>query len=344
MPLKIWNYPVHSILLVWMLLSTTVSLADGPDSEDKDSSATINALVKNIFKVSEKNGVLVLKKTTKGVKKFQEGKNSYWTYKKTIADEKRDYDFSDYASLNRSTAAQAIPDTSLIVAFLDYPASDDRETPNLITLFRSNNPNVPLCSGFINLFLTTEGPLAYGYVESITVRTLRPDDYLVGVKSRGGDGGYYWTDLAFLHMNARCELTPLHRRFAGWNLSEKEDNKCEGSKVDFRFLDSHTVKIDETPVANCPPKSNAGVLDTRQVDLQDLLLHPSLRTERWTNSKTLVASDKPLDFTGFVGPKSGIKYYKEVAVGSTGEGDDGIVRIFVALIFCVPGVLLLGVG
>lgn len=312
MPLKIWNYPVHSIFLVGMLLSTTVSLADGADSDDKDSSVAINALVKNIFKVSEKNGVLVLNKTTMGVKKFQEGKNRYWTYKKTIVDEKRDYDFSDYASLNRFTAAQAIPGTSLIMAFLDYPASDDRETPNLVTLFRSNNPNVPLCSGFINLFLSAEGPYRYGYVESIMVRTLRLDDYLVGVKSRGGDGGYYWTDLAFLYMNARCELTPLHRRFASWNLSEKSESGCEGSEVNYRFLDSHTVKIDETPVVNCPPKPNTGLLETRQVDLQDLLLHPAHRTERWTNSETHITSDKPIDFTGLVGPKSAIKFYQEV--------------------------------
>lgn len=344
MPLRNWIHPVRSIIFVWMLLNATVSLADGPDSEDKDSSATINTLVKNVFKVSEKNGVLVLKKTTMGVKKFQEGKNSYWTYKKTIADEKHDYDFSDYASLNRSTAAQDIPGTSLIMAFLDYPASDDRETPNLVTLFRSSNPNVPLCSGFINLFLSADGPYRYGYVEAITVRTLRPDDYLVGVKSRGGDGGEYWTDLAFLHMNARCEITPLYRRFAEWNHTEKSESGCEGSEVNYSFLDSHTVKIDETPVVNCPPKPNTGLLETRQVDLQDLLLHPALRNERWTNSETHVTSDKPLDFTGFVGPKSAIKYYQEVTEGTTWENTDTSTQFTILLIICVPGVLLLGVG
>jgi hypothetical protein len=32
-----------------MLLNATASLADRPDSEEKDSAATIHALVKNIF-------------------------------------------------------------------------------------------------------------------------------------------------------------------------------------------------------------------------------------------------------------------------------------------------------
>ena len=146
--------------------------------------------------------------------------------------------------LRTKKAAVVVPGTSLILAFLDCPASRGFQYDSIVTFFDQNSTDVPLCFSHLAL-MPEKGELhdyLYGEIDRLEARST-PDKALHAVVTlSGADGGDYWTSFAFLRIDMNCKITVLSKLHSGYYC---DGGGCEGIEMKYNFLDNETVEVIE---------------------------------------------------------------------------------------------------
>jgi hypothetical protein len=207
-------------------------------------------------------------------------------------DDWRNEKFSDYCEdtivkLTKPEHAILIHGTSLILAFLECPASRGFEYDAVVTLFDQNDLNKPLCFSPLYLMsrLTDVRYYYYGHIDSLEVRKDGAQALRIVVTMSGADGGGYWSSLALLHMNMKCGITVLSKLYESGHCN----GVCEGREFEHRFIDTKTVEVITRQFKSSKDKGKRIVKTTRkEYDLEHLYKHPGSRVFP-SKTETIVA-------------------------------------------------------
>lgn len=206
--------------------------------------------------------------------------------------------------LTSPEAAFSIPGTSLILAFLECPATRGFEYDAIVTLFDRGSLNKPLCFSRLYLMsrLTECSYYYYGGINSLEVRKASDDVLHVLVNMEGGDGGDHWTSIALLRIDMDCGVTVLSRLYEGFHCTES----CEGTDIAARFIDDKTVETLTKQFKLIEEGQEEIVKKTRyEYDLEQLYKNPRLRVFPSETEKEMPLPSVPE--TGTIAPVSGTR-------------------------------------
>jgi ankyrin repeat protein len=189
------------------------------------------------------------------------------------------------AQLTSESAALSIPGTSLILAFLACPITNDVQRDSVVAFFDRNNLNVPLC--FSQLALMPSGSYYYGSVTSLELRKARNGAFYLVVTLGGADGGDFWTSFLFLHIDMNCTITLLSKLYAGHGMNHDEENP--GREIACHFVDDKTVEVTTNHLVLTDQFDEKTVKTTSErFNLEDLYNNPQSRVFPSEAEKSLV--------------------------------------------------------
>jgi len=136
------------------------------------------------------------------------------------------------ASLPYAKHAVSLPETARILAFLMYEPGCFDETSYIITVFDKNNLDKPICFQKDDRFGGTD----YG-IKSIDARKAKTSGHFFVVNYGGGDIVYN-NYFDFYFINDTCDIIFLYHADV-----EAEIDGSKGTKLSYKFVDDHTVKI-----------------------------------------------------------------------------------------------------
>ncbi len=223
----------------------------------------IEELSKKFFRYSTVDGKQSLTLTTEPDKDW---------YDKAIND---DCD-NTLVKLGTPKAALSIPDSSLILAFLECPASRGYAYDSVVAFFDRGNLNVPLRFSRLALMArNAEDGYYYGGIHSLEAREAADNTLHVITTLAGADGGDYWTSFVILRIDMDCTITLLSKVYAGYHCN----GDCEGSKMDCHFINNKTVEVIEKDFTSTDHEPEKVTKTTREkYDLEELYNNPRLRT------------------------------------------------------------------
>ncbi len=174
-------------------------------------------------------------------------------------------------------AALSIPGTSLILAFLECPASRGFEYDAIVAFFDRNNVSTSLCFSRLDLMAQTTKIRYYYYggIQSLEAREARDKALYIVATLSGGDGGDYWTSFAFLHIDMNCRLTLLSKVYSSYHCN----GDCDGDKMEYHFVDNKTVEVITRDITSDGHNAGkVGKTTREEYHLEELYSNPRLRT------------------------------------------------------------------
>lgn len=180
---------------------------------------------------------------------------------------------NNIAILDSRAAAVSITGGTYILAFLDCPAWDDKLPESIVAVFDCGNLNRPVCCSRIRICRGV-----YGGVESLEARRANEKALYVAARWSGGDGGYSWICLVFLHIDMNCRATVVK-----WMGSDSDclfidgepDEECHCGDMEYRFLDNKTVEVTTKNTTYTGKGAVGTAVTTRdRIDLDRLYKNP----------------------------------------------------------------------
>jgi hypothetical protein len=174
-------------------------------------------------------------------------------------------------------SAISIPESSLILTFLECPASRGYEYGSIVAFFDRKDLEAPLCFSRLAL-MPDSASYYYGSIESLEAREARKGEFYIVVTLSGADGGDWWSSFAFLRMDLNCKITALSKLDSGYTVTQCNKD-CGGDKMEYRFLDNRTVQVTTKEFVFTDEYLEKVLKTTRkQYDLEKLYRNPRLRT------------------------------------------------------------------
>lgn len=259
---------VRYILLVALLLCSFFTVSTARASEENQAKQVISDLQRKVFRITTLNRKLNIDLITgySGEPWEQE----WWRegYAKPC--------INNIARLNRTEAATVIKGTANILALLDCPAANDGGAASIVSLFEGTNTEVPMCFSYIRL-MDKPGYYYWGVVNSIEVRKLPDNTFIIVPTLSGGDAGDSWVSYAFLHMDIKCGLTLLSKFYASMHHDTDDPGKCEGESHTYKFINDSTIEIQRDRILCTKTTKRIERTITKRLDLDALLRRPKLR-------------------------------------------------------------------
>jgi ankyrin repeat protein len=181
--------------------------------------------------------------------------------------------------LGTPQAALSIPGTSLILAFLECPASPGYGYDSIVALFDRSNLDVPLCFSRLDLMNRNdeEGHYYYGTIRSLETRKAGNKALHMVVTLSGADGGDSWKSLVILRTGMDCRTTILSKLYSSYS-EVCCDKDCGGTRMNYRFVDDNTVELTTKDIIFKYGDSEKTVKTTnKNYDLLELYKNPQLR-------------------------------------------------------------------
>lgn len=259
---------IRLIPLVTALLLFLFTFSAAYAADEQTANQSIADLQRKVFRITTLNG----KKTMALITGYsgEPWAQKWWRegYAKPCT--------NNIAKLNRTETATVIKGTNNILAFLDCPAANDSGATSVVALFESTNTDVPTCFSHIRL-MDKPGYHFWGTIESIEVRKLPDNTYIVVPTFSGGDAGDSWVSYALLRMDSKCGLTLLSKFYAGMYHDTDDSGKCDGESLTYKFENDSTIEIQRNKILCTKSDKKTIPVMTKRLDLNVLLHRPELR-------------------------------------------------------------------
>lgn len=182
---------------------------------------------------------------------------------------------NNIAKLNRPGSAISIPDSSLILAFLDCPASNDGGADSIIAIFNKDDTDNPLCFKRI-VIMGNESDFFWGSVRSLNIKKASKFSYYVIATLSGADAEDAWTNIVFLHIDSKCQVTVLSKFYESISYNFSTPNKFCGKNIEAQFINNHIVEV-VIKKGSCSENNDNIYVSNKRYNLDELLQNQTKR-------------------------------------------------------------------
>lgn len=173
-------------------------------------------------------------------------------------------------------AAISLGSTPLILTLLGCPAGTE-DVAFILALFDYRDTYSPKCNGYVDL-RTKPGYFFSGGIYSLNFRKAGDGKYFVSIVMSGGDAGDSWYNIAFLHLDSQCHVTPVATFYASTSIDDNDGRvSCEGNRISYLFKENTVIEIESQKLVCTNEIENYEATRTTQYDLEAMLRNPELR-------------------------------------------------------------------